>query len=129
MDNSAPISIFGIGREHAFGNYWTSHGGLAEVVAIMPSKPQADILMAKFYEIVDPMYPVMDRFEIMSGYQHFWSLSEDDRKHFDPTTLALHFVLYANATLFIEHGLPAERTKTAEFYSRFSLKRPWASRC
>lgn len=75
--------------------------------------------MTKFFEIVDPMYPVMDRFEIMSGYQHFWSLPEEDRSHYDPTTLALHFVVFANATLFIEHGSPTERTRTAEFYSTF----------
>ena len=86
----------------------------------MPSKPQADILMAKFFEIVDPMYPVLDRYEIMSGYQHFWSLAEEDRHLYDPTTLALHFVLFANATLFLEHGSAIERIRTAEFYSKFS---------
>ena len=92
-------------------------GGLAEVIDVMPSKPQADILMIKFFEIVDPMYPVLDRLEVMSGYHHFWSLSEEERRNYDATTIALHFVLYANATLFIEHGSAPERTRTAEFYS------------
>ncbi|KAL9056966.1 MAG: hypothetical protein Q9162_002632 [Coniocarpon cinnabarinum] len=119
MDNSAPISIFGIGREHPFGNYWTSSGGLAEVVAVLPSKQQADILMAKFFEIVDPMYPVIDRYEIMSGYHHFWSLQEEKRSQYDSASIALQFVIYANATLFIEHGQPTERARTAEFYSEF----------
>ena len=63
------------------------------------------------------MYPVIDRFEVLSGYQHFWSLSDTERNQYDPEALALYFVLFANATLFIEHGSQAERMKTAEFYS------------
>jgi hypothetical protein len=29
--------------EHPFSNFWTHHGGLKEVVSVLPSKDQADM--------------------------------------------------------------------------------------
>lgn len=114
--NNAPISIFGIGIRHPFANYWTATGGLAEVVGILPTREQADILVAKYFEILDPLYPVLDRDDFIAGYEHFWSLPHWERCETDAALLALHLVVYASATQFIELAFPQDQQRTAEFY-------------
>ena len=93
-------------------------GGVAEVVSVLPRKEQADILLAKFFDAVDPIYPIIGRASFLAEYEHFWSLSLEDKNKFDAATLALHFVIYANATQFMELGdAPHEARKaSAEFY-------------
>lgn len=54
-------NVFGIGSEHPFANYWTCQGGLAEVISVMPEKLQADILLERYFECVDPVYPMVHR--------------------------------------------------------------------
>lgn len=48
-------NVFGIGSEHPFANYWTCQGGLAEVISVLPEKIQADILLERYFECVDPV--------------------------------------------------------------------------
>lgn len=48
-------NVFGIGSEHPFANYWTCQGGLAEVICVLPEKIQADILLERYFECVDPV--------------------------------------------------------------------------
>ena len=74
-------------------------------------------LVAQYFEIIDPIYPVIDRPSFLREYERFWSLPEDDKCNFDAATVSLHFVIYAAATQFIRFEAPAERTKAAEFYS------------
>jgi len=38
FSSRAPQPFFGLGSEHPFANYWTSRGGLAEVVGVLPAK-------------------------------------------------------------------------------------------
>ncbi|KAI9725344.1 MAG: hypothetical protein M1828_003194 [Chrysothrix sp. TS-e1954] len=118
MPNSAPIHVFDIGREHPFENFWTMKGGLAEVVGVLPRKEQADLLVAKFFDAVDPLYPVIGRAEFLRDYDYFWSLTMQEKCSFDASVLALHFVIYANATQFMELGEASheDRTASAEFY-------------
>lgn len=116
MPNAAPISIFGIGNRHPFANYWTATGGLAEVVGVLPTKDQADILISKYFEIIDPLYPILDRDEFLEGYEAFWQMAYPDKCKVDAALLALHFVVYASATQFIELAFPSDQPKTAEFY-------------
>lgn len=54
-------NVFGIGSEHPFANYWTCQGGLQEVILVLPDKLQADILLGRFFECVDPVYPMIHR--------------------------------------------------------------------
>lgn len=37
-------NVFGIGSEHPFANYWTRHGGMSEVIDVLPDKLQVDRL-------------------------------------------------------------------------------------
>lgn len=96
-------------------------GGLAEVVSVLPSKDQADILVAKYFEIVDPLYPILDQAAFRKEYEYFWSLSYDEKCKYEAAMVSLHFVIYATATQYIELPSSTERTKTAEFYSQS----PW----
>jgi hypothetical protein len=57
-------NVFGIGSEHPFANYWTCQGGLAEVISVLPEKIQADILLERYFESVDPV-----GFSLLSHYR------------------------------------------------------------
>lgn len=64
-------NVFGIGSEHPFANYWTCSGGLAETIDVLPDKLQADILMERYFECVDPVYPMIHRQTFYADYEHF----------------------------------------------------------
>ncbi|KAJ4312571.1 hypothetical protein N0V94_007387 [Neodidymelliopsis sp. IMI 364377] len=108
--------FFGLGSEHPFANYWTSRGGLAEVVGVLPAKEQADILVDKYFDAVDPVYPMIHRRNFYADYERFWSLSLEEKQVADPVMVALHFVVYAMGTQFIHTPSNQERAQIAEFY-------------
>ncbi|OCL02447.1 hypothetical protein AOQ84DRAFT_382675, partial [Glonium stellatum] len=114
--NHAPSLFFGLGSGHPFANYWTNQGGLPEVIGVLPSKDQADILVAKYFEAVDPVYPMIHRRNFYADYERFWSLSLPEKQVADPVLLALHFVVYAMGTQFIQTPSEQERAQIAEFY-------------
>jgi len=74
--------------------------------------------MAKYFEIVDPLYPILNRHEVYIEYEHFWSLSVDEKCRYEPDVIALHLVLYAFATQYLKLLDPTESMQTAEFYCR-----------
>lgn len=113
---SAPSNVFGVGSQHPFSNYWTCTGGLPEVVSVLPSKDQADILVAKYFEIVDPVYPFLHRRTFYSDYELFWALPQDRRGETDASLIALHYAVYALGTQFMQFTPYEERSQTAEFY-------------
>jgi len=102
--------------EHPFSNYWTLSGGLAEVVQVLPSKDQSDILIGKYFEVVDPIYPMIDQAAFRQGYDHVWFLSPLERSHVDGSVIALIFVMLAMGTQFVALPSPAQKEQTAEFY-------------
>jgi hypothetical protein len=108
--------FFGLGSQHPFTNYWTSQGGLPEVVGVLPSKDQADILVAKFFDAVDPVYPMIHKRNFHTEYERFWTLSLHEKQVADPSLLALHFVVYAMGTQFIQTPSDHERAQISEFY-------------
>jgi hypothetical protein len=114
--NHTPSPFFGQAAEHPFANYWTSRGGLAEVIGVLPVKQQADILVAKYFEAVDPVYPMIHRRNFYADYERFWSLPAEERNTADPVLVALHFVVYAMGTQFIATSTDQERRQIAEFY-------------
>ncbi|KAH7359852.1 fungal-specific transcription factor domain-containing protein [Pyrenochaeta sp. MPI-SDFR-AT-0127] len=114
--NHTPAPFFGLGSEHPFANYWTSRGGLAEVVGVLPAKEQADILVDKYFDAVDPVYPMVHRRNFYADYERFWSLPLDEKHVADPVLVALHFVVYAMGTQFIHTPSNQERAQIAEFY-------------
>ncbi|GAB7349076.1 hypothetical protein MBLNU459_g8035t1 [Dothideomycetes sp. NU459] len=114
---STPSNIFGIGTSHPFANYWTCEGGLPEVIGVLPSKEQADILVAKYFECVDPVYPFLHKPTLYATYEKFWALPLAEKQKADADMLAIHFVLYALGTQFMQFPAYEERTASAEFYA------------
>jgi hypothetical protein len=114
--NHTPAAYFGLGSQHPFANYWTSRGGLAEVIGVLPGKEQADILVSKYFDAVDPVYPMVHRRNFYADYERFWSLSPSEKQQADPVLVALHFVVYAMGTQFISSQSDHERAQIAEFY-------------
>ncbi|KAF2799848.1 hypothetical protein K505DRAFT_404390 [Melanomma pulvis-pyrius CBS 109.77] len=114
--NHTPSPFFGLGSEHPFANYWTSRGGLSEVIGVLPAKDQADILVAKYFDAVDPVYPMVHRRNFYADYERFWSLPLPEKQVADPVLVALHFVIYAMGTQFIHTPSDQERAQIAEFY-------------
>ncbi|EME86404.1 uncharacterized protein MYCFIDRAFT_131283 [Pseudocercospora fijiensis CIRAD86] len=113
---SSPSNVFGVGSQHPFSNYWTCQGGLPEVITVLPSKPQADILVAKYFEVVDPVYPFLHRRTFYSDYELFWALSMEEKGKTDASLIALHYAIYALGTQFMQFTPYEERSQTAEFY-------------
>lgn len=113
---SSPSNVFGVGSQHPFSNYWTCAGGLPEVVSVMPSKEQADILIAKFFEIVDGVYPFLHRRSFYVDYERFWAMPPERRGDTDAAFTALLFAMYALGTQFVQFPSYEERSQTAEFY-------------
>lgn len=113
---SSPSNVFGVGSQHPFSNYWTCQGGLPEVVSVLPSKDQADILIAKYFETVDPKYPFIHRRTFYSDYELFWALPPEEKGNTDASLMALHYAMYALGTQFMQFPAYEERSQTAEFY-------------
>lgn len=114
---STPSKIFGEGSKHPFSNYWTNQGGLAEVIGVLPSKDQADILVQKYFDTVDAVYPIINKYQFLADYDRFWALLPQEKHTADPALLGLHFVVYAMGTQFIELPSDQERKQVAEFYA------------
>ncbi|KAK2052041.1 fungal-specific transcription factor domain-containing protein [Colletotrichum caudatum] len=113
-------NVFGIGSEHPFANYWTCEGGLPEVISVLPDKIQADILLAQYFECVDPVYPMIHRQTFYADYEHFWSLSPDEKSRVDAAFVGLIFVMLALGTQFVTSTSPRDGKQTAEFYASAS---------
>lgn len=114
--DATPSNVFGMGTQHPFANYWTCQGGLPEVISVMPSKEQADILIAKYFEAVDPVYPFMHRRSFYADYERFWSLPREEQDKTDAAMMALHYSMFALGTQFLQYPSYEERSQTAEFY-------------
>jgi hypothetical protein len=114
--------VFGVGAEHPFANYWTFEGKLSQVVGVMPpEKAAVDMLLAQYFECVDPVYPMIHRQTFYADYEHFWSLVQKaDNDSPDPAFVALLFVMMALGTQFQGSTTPDERKQSAEFYASAS---------
>lgn len=86
---------------------------------MLPSKEQADILVAKYFECVDPVYPFLHKPTFYALYEKFWALSLAEKQRADADMLAVHFALYALGTQFMHFPAYEERTSSAEFYGKF----------
>ncbi|KAL9130532.1 MAG: hypothetical protein Q9217_001300 [Psora testacea] len=102
--------------EHPFSNYWTHQGGLPEVIGVLPSKDQSDILVAKYFDVIDPVYPFLHRESFQKDYDAFWSLPLEEHRYVDGSLVALIFVMLAMGTQFVAIPSPDAKEQTAEFY-------------
>ena len=98
-------------------NYWSDTGGLVEVVASLPSKTEADALIKRFFDAVEPLYPIVPRDAFTADFESFWLLSDEAKHKYDPAQIALQFAIYANAVhdTSLQDGLEAQ-VNTATFY-------------
>jgi hypothetical protein len=110
-------NVFGIGSEHPFANYWTCQGGLQEVISVLPEKVQVDALLSRYFECVDPVYPMIHRQTFYADYEHFWRMSSQERKDIDAAFVAQIFVMLALGTQFVTSTPRGEKRQTAEFYA------------
>jgi hypothetical protein len=85
-------------------------------VGVLPAREQADILVEKYFDAIDPVYPMVHRRNFYADYERFWSLSPEEKQVADPVLVALHFVVYAMGTQFIHTPSNQERAQIAEFY-------------
>ncbi|KJR87129.1 zn 2cys6 transcription factor [Sporothrix schenckii 1099-18] len=113
-------NVFGIGSEHPFANYWTCEGGLPEVISVLPDKIQSDILLVRYFECFDPVYPMIDRHYFYTEFENFWALAPEDKNMVDPAFIGLLFAMLALGTQFVSSTTPKERKQTAEFYASAS---------
>ncbi|PCD22254.1 hypothetical protein AU210_016044 [Fusarium oxysporum f. sp. radicis-cucumerinum] len=115
-------NVFGIESERPFANYWTREGGLCDVISVLPGKPQADRLLSRYFECVDPVYPVIHRQKFYANYEYFWQLKQQgEASSTDPTVVALIFAMLALGAQFVTSTTPSqERKLTAEFYASAS---------
>ncbi|KAG9230622.1 fungal-specific transcription factor domain-containing protein [Amylocarpus encephaloides] len=109
-------NVFGIGSEHPFANYWTCQGGLPETISVLPDKIQADILLERYFECVDPVYPMIHRQTFYADYEHLWGLPQPEKDRTDGALIAMLFAMLAIGTQFVTTSPPKERQQTAEFY-------------
>ena len=120
FSTSTPSNIFGVGSQHPFSNYWTCAGGIPEIIGVLPSKDQADILVAKYMEVVDPVYPCIHRRTFYTDYEHFWASSPAKKNEASADLLALHYTIYALGTQFMPLASCQERRSSSEFYASAS---------
>ncbi|CAK7212414.1 hypothetical protein SBRCBS47491_001455 [Sporothrix bragantina] len=113
-------NVFGIGSEHPFANYWTCEGGLPEVISVLPDKIQSDILLVRYFECFDPVYPMLNQQYFYSEFENFWALAPEEKNMVDPAFIALLFAMLALGTQFVSTTTPKERKQTAEFYASAS---------
>ncbi|KAI6382039.1 hypothetical protein MCOR25_000918 [Pyricularia grisea] len=114
-------NIFGVGTRHPFENTWSYHGGLPEVIFCIPEKVQCDILLTTYFDRVDPVYPMIHRQTFYADYEHFFSLSKEDRDKTDADFVALVCVMLALANQFLPDLFsPAERKNSAEYLASAS---------
>lgn len=88
-----------------------------EAIWQLPDKAQAKILLDRYFECVDPVYPMIHRQTFFAEYEHFWFLTMEEKSTCDGSLVALIFSMLALGTQFHVSGIPgAERQKSAEFY-------------
>ena len=112
----APHSVVGTGSAHPFSNFWTDQGGLAEVMIFMPPKEQTDLLVAKYFESVDAVYPILHKEAFYADYDNFWAMPTDHRPAADPSMIALFFAVYALGTQFLHLDSDEGKQQICDFY-------------
>jgi hypothetical protein len=114
--SNAAYHVFGTGSQHPFANYWTTQGGIPEVVGVLPTKDQADTLVSKYFEAVDPVYPMLHKEAFYSEYDDFWALPSEEKINSDASLLDLHFAIYAMGAQFLQFESDSAKQQISEFY-------------
>ena len=79
-------NIYGVGAGHPFGDYWPLSGGIEEVIVGMPDEKDAKVLVDRFFECVDPIYPMIHRQTFFADYAGFWAARRRQARGGQPYT-------------------------------------------
>lgn len=77
-------------------------------------------LIAKYFDVIDPVYPMIHRESFLRDYDFFWSLTPAERPSADGALVALIFVMLAMGTQFVTLPSSDDKEQTAEFYGKTS---------
>ena len=75
-------------------------------------------LIAKYFDVVDPVYPMIHRESFLKDYEFFWSVAPAERPSVDGSLVALIFVMLAMGTQFVTLPSSDDKEQTAEFYGK-----------
>lgn len=73
-------------------------------------------LVSTYFDVVDPVYPMLDWECFQRDYDSFWSLPLNERFRVDGSLVALIFVMLAMGTQFVALPSAKEKEQTSEFY-------------
>ncbi len=73
-------------------------------------------LIAKYFDVIDPVYPMIHRESFLRDYDFLWSLAPAERPSVDGSLVALIFVILAMGTQFVTLPSSDDKEQTAEFY-------------
>lgn len=75
-------------------------------------------LIIKYFEVVDPVYPMIHYESFLRDYEFFWSVVPAERPSVDGSLVALIFVMLAMGTQFVTLPSSDDKEQTAEFYGK-----------
>ena len=81
-------------------------------------------LLSRYFECVDPVYPLLHKQSFYMDYAQFWSLPREEQDRADPAFVALMLVMLALGMQFVTINTPAERKRDAEFYASAANQAP-----
>jgi hypothetical protein len=82
----------------------------------MPLKEQTDLLVAKYFESVDAVYPILHKEAFYADYDGFWATPPAARPGADPSLVALFFAVYALGTQFLHLDSDEGKQQICDFY-------------
>ena len=75
-------------------------------------------LILRYFEVVDPVYPMIHYESFLRDYEFFWSVVPAERPSVDGSLVALIFVMLAMGTQFVTLPSSDDKEQTAEFYGK-----------
>ena len=78
-------------------------------------------LIAKYFDVVDPVYPMIHSESFLRDYDFFWSIAPAERPSVDGSFVALIFVMLAMGTQFVTLPSSDDKEQTAEFYGKIPI--------
>lgn len=86
------------------------------MINVLPDKVQAEILLERYFECVDPVYPMLHRQTFYSDYELFCDLERPEKDKADSVLVALILAMLAMGTQFVTTFSPKEGQQSAKFY-------------
>lgn len=92
----------------------TSPQGQKVISSLLPSRKQADILMATYWNAVYPLYPYLDKVETIQFYEKLWT-SRDSSSTNEDFLCLLNLIFALSSQLDLENT-PQQRRKSSQIF-------------